>query len=573
MIENRSGSQILFGFLPEQTVDLRGSVWKVKEWRNPEPTRAIEQTGLRRELVRQATPWAANGLDANFVRNLHSGYDVKVLQLNMQAGVAVEPYPRVWICKACGMVGTKGRARCVCGGTRFVQLPFVGYHEACGGICEPVVPACREHQKARLVSRTSARIDEITFVCPDCERVIQRGMGFRRCMACGDGSFIFQVHRAASVYTGRTLVLVNPPGTPQVKRLLDAGGPARALDWVLDGRTAASFDDVSASTESLRAQLLSQGLSPNLVETLVSQAAASGELGRAGEASDLGEDAKTRAQNAAVKIAMGLAQSRVSVQDLLRPADLGSNIVAKYREDYPASFRAAGIDSIELVDKFPVFIGAFGYTRGDSTPGKTKLVPFKDRKGDYVVYGDLSETEALLVTLRPSAVASWMVRAGYALRQFDDEKSARVALLDVGPVPDSGDDDRQATPGCALLTLVHSYAHWFIRRLAVHSGIERSALCELLVPEHVSFFVYAANRGDFVLGGLQALFETEMDLFLRELVTSDLRCPLDPGCASSKAACMACLHLGEPSCGYFNRFLRRTTLTGDLGYLAAIQRS
>jgi hypothetical protein len=37
---------------------------------------------------------------------------------------------------------------------------------------------------------------------------------------------------------------------------------------------------------------------------------------------------------------------------------------------------------------------------------------------------------------------------------------------------------------------------------------------------------YAANCGDFVLGGLQALFETEMDLFLRELVTSDLRFPL-----------------------------------------------
>jgi len=569
VIEKRSGSQILFGFLPEQTVDLRGSVWKVREWRNPEPTRAIEQTGLRRELVRQATPWAANGRDANYVRNLLSGYDVKVLQLNMQAGVAVEPYPRVWACKACGRVGNRGNARCACGG-RFAQLPFVGYHEGCGGICEPVMPSCREHQKARIVSRISARIDEITFVCPDCQRVLQRGMGFRRCMACGDGNFIFQVHRAASVYTGRTLVLVNPPGTPQVKRLLDAGGPARALDWVLDGRTEGSFDEVGASRESLRAQLLSQGLSATLVDTLVNQAAASGELGRAGAAPNLGEDEKMRAQNAAVKIAMGLAQSRVRVQDLLRPLDLGASMAEKYREDYPAAFAAAGIESIELVDKFPVFTGAFGYTRGDPTPGRTKLVPFKDRRGDYVVYGDLSETEALLVTLRPSAVASWMVRSGYGLKQFDDERSARIALLDIGPIPDSGDDERQATAGCALLTLVHSYAHWFVRRLAVHSGIERSALCELLVPEHAAFFVYAANRGDFVLGGLQALFETEMDLFLRELVTSDLRCPLDPGCAGAKAACMACLHLGEPSCGYFNRFLRRTTLSGDAGYLAML---
>ncbi len=568
MTENRSGSQILFGFLPDQTVDLRGSVWKVREWRNAEPTRAIEQNGLRRELIRQATPWAANGRDGNYVRNLLSGYDVKVLQLNMQAGVAVEPYPRVWICKACGAVGNRGRGRCACGSGRFSQLPFVGYHEACGGICEPVTPACRDHNKARIVSRISARIDEITFVCPDCNRVLQRGMGFRRCLACGDGNFIFQVHRAASVYTGRTLVLVNPPGTPEVKRLLDAGGPARALDWVLDGRPTRSFDEVGASRESLRAQLLSQGLSPALVETLVSQAAASGELGRTGVATDLGDEDKVRGQNAAVTIAMGLAQSRVRLQDLLRPVDLGAGMARKYRQDYPEAFTAAGIEAVELVEKFPVFTGAFGYTRGDSTPGRTKLVPFKDRRGEYVVYGDLSETEALLVTLRPRAVASWMVRSGYSLRRFDDERSARIALLGVGPIPDAGDDERQATAGCTLLTLVHSYAHWFIRRLAVHAGIERSALCELLVPEHAAFFVYAANRGDFVLGGLQALFETELDIFLRELLGSDLRCPLDPGCVGAKAACMACLHLGEPSCGYFNRFLRRTTLSGQNGYIA-----
>src|SRR4051812_39030535 len=36
MREHRSGSQILFGFLPEQTVDLSGRVWRVVQWKNPE---------------------------------------------------------------------------------------------------------------------------------------------------------------------------------------------------------------------------------------------------------------------------------------------------------------------------------------------------------------------------------------------------------------------------------------------------------------------------------------------------------------------------------------------------------
>jgi hypothetical protein len=32
---------------------------------------------------------------------------------------------------------------------------------------------------------------------------------------------------------------------------------------------------------------------------------------------------------------------------------------------------------------------------------------------------------------------------------------------------------------------------------------------------------------------------------------------------------MACLHLGEPSCRYYNRFLDRSVLFGARGYLTA----
>ena len=56
MKESRSASQILFGFLPEQTVDLRGGVWKVKDWRHPKVRSEIDSASLRREIIRQATP-------------------------------------------------------------------------------------------------------------------------------------------------------------------------------------------------------------------------------------------------------------------------------------------------------------------------------------------------------------------------------------------------------------------------------------------------------------------------------------------------------------------------------------
>src|SRR5262249_54866387 len=132
--------------------------------------------------------------------------------------------------------------------------------------------------------------------------------------------------------------------------------------------------------------------------------------------------------------------------------------------------------------------------------------------------------------------------------------------------PGPGKITTQETTGSALLTLIHSYAHWLIKRLAVYAGIDRNALSELLIPQHCCFFIYAAARGDFVLGGLQAVFETELDALLRDVVSADGRCPLDPGCVRTGGACVACLHLGEPSCRYYNQYLSRDSLFGRNRY-------
>lgn len=121
--------------------------------------------------------------------------------------------------------------------------------------------------------------------------------------------------------------------------------------------------------------------------------------------------------------------------------------------------------------------------------------------------------------------------------------------------------------GGGLLTLLHSYAHRTIRRLAAFAGIERDGLAEYLVPHHLAFVVYAASQGDFVLGGLQAVFETSLHRFLDNFVSGESRCALDPGCRSGGGACMACLHLGEPSCRWFNRFLDRSQLFGERGFI------
>jgi hypothetical protein len=570
MKEFRSASQILFGFLPEQTVDLKGMVWKVKEWVEPYG-RSIEQESLRQELVRAAAPWDIAGKDGKYVDNLRQGYAVRVLALNKELGVKVEKFPRLWVCKGCDRLYQGNEpSRCICNSLRFGQLPFVGYHDECGGIRSPYITSCSTHKQVKIIFPGTARAEEIRFVCPVCSKVLQKGFGFPRC-ECGKGSWIFNVHRSASVFTPRTIVMINPPSLEKVAKIREAGGAVRALSWVVGGLRASSFEQTATTAESFKATLLRQGLPESLADQMVDQAIASGVISKVeGPPMNLQGEYLTEAQAGAVNIALALSDSRVRIADLAKSTDANSDLGRKYRSAYPNASRMVGIEDIDLIDSFPVLTGCYGYTRGDSDPGASRLVPYKNRKGDYVVYGEVIQTEALLVRLDPCRVAEWLLRNGCVIPSWTDARSARVSILKSALVPKPGSVTIPPTAGSQLLTLVHSYAHWFTRQLAVRAGIERSSLSEFLVPQHTSFFVYAATRGDFVLGGLQAVFETELDSFLSELGSSDLRCPLDPGCLRNCGACMACLHLGEPSCRYYNAYLSRKSLVGPAGFLSVV---
>lgn len=566
MKDYRSASQISFGYLPEQTVDLKGKVWKVKEWTEAKP-RSVEPESLRQELIRQVTPWASQSKDGRYLERLHAGYTVRLLSLNRETGVSVEKFPHSWICKTCNRLYQNIEPDlCRCGSRRFGQLPFVGYHNDCGLIKTPYIQPCTQHKQIKCIFPGTARAAEIRFICPVCNVEIQRGFGVRKC-PCGKGLIKFNVHRAASVYTPRSLVMINPPSTEKIQRIRDAGGASRALQWVLSGLTAASFDDLELTEDSLRASLRSQGIPDALIDQMVSTAKSGGAISSTAPV-DLSGDALKEAESGAVNLALALADSRTRIRDLEGSTATNSALAEKYRIDYPQSMELVRLESIEFVDRFPVLTGCFGFTRGELEPGASQLVPFRSSKGEYVVYGDVTKTEALLVRLKPSLVAQWLTQSGSNLETWNDDRSARISILKTARIPQPWDIAEFDSVGSKLLTLLHSYAHWFVRRLAVHSGVEQSALSEFLVPQHCAFFVYASSRGDFVLGGLQAVFESDLDTFLKDLAQADLRCPLDPGCQRVGGACMACLHLGEPSCRYYNRYLSRQTLMGANGYLA-----
>ncbi len=446
-------------------------------------------------------------------------------------------------------------------------MQFVAYH-TCGAAREPQIPRCPTHNAVAIRLPGTATARELRIFCPQCQRALTPGgFPFQVCN-CGDGGMSVTVHRAAVVFSPRFAVLVNPPDPAVAAQLRAAGGGARALEWVLDGMTADDPTQGRQTYAGLLETLRQAGLSDETARALAQEALDRGEVDAGhGGGVVLPNVVREKAHEEALSLASAVRGGRTRVADMV--AGTTPPLRTLYEGAYGDAMRAAHLAGVDLLANFPVATLSFGYTRGDMSPGAARLVPFRER-GQIRAYGSLSRTEALLFRLDPMHVYQHLVARGHALPDVDGPRAARIALLERMDLPYPTQEQYQPLGG-DLLQLVHSYAHRTIRRLASFAGIERDGLAEYLLPHHLSFIVYAASRGDFVLGGLQAVYETSLHRFLADLVEGESRCALDPGCRSGGGACMACLHLGEPSCRWFNRFLDRSELFGASGFLSPVR--
>jgi hypothetical protein len=567
MKAERSATQILFGYLPGQTVDLHGGIWKVTEWRTPRFIR-IDQEALRSELIRVARPWEATDNDGGFVRRLRAGDAIRAVSVDLHNGVLVQRFPEIWQCRVCNRIPKKRVPQCSCGAKSWGQLHFVGYH-SCGELTEPWIPRCRQHDDVKLIFPGSSDASQIKFVCPACSSVLRQGFGFPEC-SCGKGRMTFNVHRASSVFTPRSVAIVNAMSEDKIASIRAQGGPERALAWVLNGMPAGGLANVLVDLSSLVEDLVSKGIDRTVAEKMANVGALEGAVAQRSPLDGLTPAMSQRAVQEAVTIVSAVSESRLTVQNLIDRTAADDPLGRLYRNRYPMAVRQAGLEAVELIDRFPVLTGHFGYTRGDADPGQSRLRTWRDPKyRQQVVYADLQETEALFLRLDPVRVLTNLRTLGHDLPEAQTAEAARRAILERVVVPQPGEEPTENTAGVDLLRLVHSYAHRFIRQAAVFAGLDRNSLSELLVPTHLGIFVYAAARGDFVLGGLQAVFESDLDRLLGAVLSAEHRCAMDPGCAKTGGACVACLHLGEPSCRYFNRLLDRRALVGQDGYLSA----
>jgi hypothetical protein len=540
-------------------------VWQVTNWADARFV-AVDDDVVRREIARAAYPWTAANADSGLADHLHARRDMQVVTPS-DSGIEVTRFPQLFRCKSCGELTDSNSGPCKCGSRSWAQLPFVAYHR-CGRAETPWIPKCSTHGRVRLRRLPgTTRTADLIFDCPVCGQEVIKGFAHLKCDCTYGGTLDYNVHRAAVVYTPRTTVIVNPPDPTVAAQLRAPSSADLTLRWALGGMRETGPLEAAPSIEGFVAMFESQGFDPARARAMAEAAAAQagGELSDAPADLDLEGEAKDEAFEAALKLAYAVSGGRVRIEELAERS--GPTARARYQQLYPPIISEAGLEEVELLETFPILTAVFGYTRGESAAGRSTLRPFRGADGSIRLHAIKAETEGLLFRLDPLRVAAWLAGRGHLSRAPSDAWEARLAILRTCEIPRAGEDPALATPGADLLRLVHSLSHRTIRKISAFAGIERDALSEYLVPLHLGFVVFAASRGDFVLGGLQALFENDLDKALREIVHGESRCALDPGCTRNGSACAVCLHVGEPSCRYYNQFLSRTTLFGPDGYL------
>ncbi|WP_248516309.1 hypothetical protein [Salinarchaeum laminariae] len=293
-----------------------------------------------------------------------------------------------------------------------------------------------------------------------------------------------------------------------------------------------------------------------------------------------------------------------TLADLERRArDRGFSQKADRIDTYHDVIDELGIDAVRVVEDFPVQTFVYGYTRGGREEGQARINAFSRNASDgdgTPIFVDTSETEAVQFDLNISEVLLWLAvnvpaasdenatrgpvslpevhdpnpdTLDRARREIDDltEPEQWAFLINhLDPVDDYGrfitdmdDDDLECQVTEHVFKLLHTFSHVVLKQASTISGFDRTNLSEFLFPRALSVVIYANNREEFNIGGMNTMVEQQLDNLLGQAETHGNECVYDPVCSQRDGACLSCLHVSEISCSYFNQVLSRDYLYGS----------
>ena len=244
----------------------------------------------------------------------------------------------------------------------------------------------------------------------------------------------------------------------------------------------------------------------------------------------------------------------------------------------------AGMADFGLIREFDLCRFTHGFTRMSNEPlieknesGKTVLYPVRlnlfptlgNRKRP--IYIVTQANEAFYVRLDPKVVYAWLGTLGLAdLPEWDPAGELKLGAHLLQVAAPFGKYFSELHPGPASMyrytyTLLHTYAHVFMRSISEFSGLDLGSISEYLFPADLAFVVYR-NGTTMDLGNLSALWRNFNNTFLEHLLQpKTLMCGSGSLCDTNPhkpGACPDCVMVPETSCLASNQLLSRAVLRG-----------
>jgi hypothetical protein len=247
---------------------------------------------------------------------------------------------------------------------------------------------------------------------------------------------------------------------------------------------------------------------------------------------------------------------------------LGGEAASAVLREAEDKTRQFGFSDLLVIENFPVALVAYGYSRLGRSPGTALLKAFptitrgpdRDKTPIYVAN---SKTEAVFLELDSLRVRQWLI---------DNHRLTNDAMK----LPDADEANRRKVAKAGLLVrfhedaevrrlitlLVHTISHALIRNLGERAGFAENTMAEFLIPDMLTFGLYADTHQEFTLGALVSLVEHRLGEWLDAARAGARNCPWDPQCSHQDGACMSCLHTSF-GCDLFNEELNRAVLFGS----------
>jgi hypothetical protein len=240
-----------------------------------------------------------------------------------------------------------------------------------------------------------------------------------------------------------------------------------------------------------------------------------------------------------------------------------------------------GIEEMGLIREFDLCRFTFGFTRVQSVPFFEKrnqnmpvrlnLLPSLDNN-KKPIYAITQANEAIYTRLDPQQVYRWLLAVHPRdVFEWTKENSERIGahLLEravpFGRFLVALEKNGPALAYIYTYTLLHTYAHVFMKAIAEYSGLDLGSLGEYIFPADLAFVLYR-NGTTIDLGNLSSLWRNNNIRFLSSLLEPKaLLCNSGSLCDQlSFGACPDCIMVPETSCIAANQLLSRSVLrTGE----------